>query len=178
MTIEEAKQILNKRRELVNRIDKLLKKGEITDPMTVFKLQRKRVEGFDLQEEAELLVREEDKAFYQQWVEAIIEQPGSWSFHLFQTDIQERIKQIEQALEMREQKMAGSIYVDTPHAMRQIFRHVDDPEWQAAVAQSPYFSESQKERLLSKAAILQNYYTRYEQWVNPRRSVSPEIVDT
>ena len=44
MTIEEAKQILNKRRELVNRIDKLLKKGEITDPMTVFKLQRKRVE--------------------------------------------------------------------------------------------------------------------------------------
>ena len=178
MTIEEAKQILNKRRELVNRIDKLLKKGEITDPMTVFKLQRKRVEGFDLQEEAELLVREADKAFYQQWVEAIIEQPGSWSFHLFQTDIQERIKQIEQALEMREQKMAGSIYVDTPHAMRQIFRYVDDPEWQAAVAQSPYFSESQKERLLSKAAILQNYYTRYEQWVNPMRSVSPEIVDT
>lgn len=87
MTIEEAKQILNKRRELVNRIDKLLKKGEITDPMTVFKLQRKRVEGFDLQEEAELLVREADKAFYQQWVEEIIEQPGSWSFHLFQTDI-------------------------------------------------------------------------------------------
>ena len=178
MTIEEAKQILNKRKELVNRIDKLLKKGEITDPMTVFKLQRKRVEGFDLQEEAELLVREADKAFYQQWVEAIIEQPGSWSFHLFQTDIQERIKQIEQALEMREQKMAGSIYVDTPHAMRQIFRYVDDPEWQAAVAQSPYFSESQKERLLSKAAILQNYYTRYEQWVNPMRSVSPEMVDT
>ena len=89
MTIEEAKQILNKRRELVNRIDKLLKKGEITDPLTVFKLQRKRVEGFDLQEEAELLVREADKAFYQQWVEAIIEQPGSWSFHLFQTDIQD-----------------------------------------------------------------------------------------
>lgn len=177
MTIEEAKQILNKRRELVNRIDKLLKKGEITDPMTVFKLQRKRVEGFDLQEEAELLVREADKAFYQQWLEEIIEQPGSWSFHLFQTDIQERIKQIEQALEMREQKLAGSVYVDTPHAMRQIFRHVDDPEWQAAVAQSPYFSESQRERLLSKAAILQNFYTRYEQWVNPMRSVSPEMVD-
>ena len=36
MTVEEAKQILNKRRELVNRIDKLSKKGEFTDPMTLF----------------------------------------------------------------------------------------------------------------------------------------------
>ena len=86
MTVEEAKQILNKRRELVNRIDKLSKKGEFTDPMTLFKLQRKRVEGFDLQEEAELLVREADKAFYQQWVDEVIEQPGSWSFQLFQTE--------------------------------------------------------------------------------------------
>lgn len=177
MTIDEAKQILNKRRELVNRIDKLLKKGEITDPMTVFKLQRKRVEGLDLQEEAELLVRETDKAFYQQWVEEVIEQPGSWSFQRFQTDMQEKIMLVRQALAMREQKEIGSVYVDTPHAMRQVFRYVDEAEWRAAVTQSPYFSESQKERLLRKAAILQDFYALYDRWIAPMRSVSPEIVD-
>ena len=177
MTVEEAKQILNKRRELVNRIDKLSKKGEFTDPMTLFKLQRKRVEGFDLQEEAELLVREADKAFYQQWVDEVIEQPGSWSFQLFQTDIQEKIQLVQQALELREQQAIGSVYVDTPHTMRQVFRYADEAEWQTAVAQSPYFSESQKERLLSKATLLQTYYTLYDRWIDPMRSVSPEIVD-
>ncbi|MGM9796991.1 MAG: WYL domain-containing protein [Parabacteroides sp.] len=177
MTVEEAKQILNKRRELVNRIDKLLKRGEVTDPMALFKLQRKRVEGFDLQEAAELLVREADKAFYQQWVEEVLEQPGSCSFQLFQTDIQEKIKLVQQALELREQQAIGSVYVDTPHTMKQIFRYVDEAEWQTAVAQSPYFSESQKERLLSKAAILQDFYACYDRWIAPMRNVSSEIVD-
>ena len=177
MTVEEAKQILNKRRELVNRIDKLLKKGEITDPMAVFKLQRKRVEGFDLQEKAELLVREADKAFYQQWVDEVIEQPDSWSFQLFQSDIQEKIKWVQQALDMRERQALGSVYVDTPHTMRQVFRYVDEAEWQAAVAHSPYFSEPQKERLLSKAAILQDFYALYDRWIAPMRNVSPAIVD-
>ena len=137
MTVEEAKQILNKRRELVNRIDKLLKKGEITDPMVVFKLQRKRIEGFDLQAEAELLVREADKAFYQQWVDEVIEQPGSWSFQLFQSDIQERIKLVQQALNMRERQVLGSVYGDTPHTMRQVFRYVDEAEWQAQFPTDP-----------------------------------------
>ena len=48
---------------------------------------------------------------------------------------------VQQALDMRERQALGSVYVDTPQTMRQVFRYVDEGEWQAQFpteAAAPY----------------------------------------
>lgn len=177
MTVDEARQILIRRKELLHRIDKLQKKGEKTDSMTLLKLLRKRREGLAQQEEAEFLMRKADRTFYQQWVGEILEQPDSWTFQQFQAQVQLRMDLVRKALTMREKDTVGSVCVDTPHALRLSFPHLDETDWQATVASSPYFTEQQRSLLLRKAAILQHFYTLFDQWVEPMRSVSPDYVD-
>ena len=68
MTLEEAKDILLKLESLVLKTNRQFKKGERLDSISFLKLHRKRISMFDVQEEAEVIVREGDIEFYRAWL--------------------------------------------------------------------------------------------------------------
>ena len=73
MTLEEAKDILLKLENLVSKTNRMYKKGERMDSTPFLKLHRKRISMFDVQEEAECIVREGDLEFYQAWADRVLE---------------------------------------------------------------------------------------------------------
>ena len=71
MTLEEAKDILLKLEQLVSKTNRMYKKGERMDSAPFLKLHRKRISMFEVQEEAECIVREGDLEFYRAWADRV-----------------------------------------------------------------------------------------------------------
>jgi hypothetical protein len=78
MTLEETKDILLKLENLVAKTNRLYKKGERKDSMFFIKLHRKRISMFEVQEEAECIVREGDLEFYRAWADRVLDKPTNY----------------------------------------------------------------------------------------------------
>ena len=89
MTLEEAKDILLKLENLVAKTNRLYKKGERKDSMFFIKLHRKRISMFEVQEEAECIVREGDLEFYRAWADRVLDKPTNYNFIHFRQEIEQ-----------------------------------------------------------------------------------------
>ena len=107
MTLEEAKDILLKLESLVSKTNRQFKKGERFDSASFLKLHRKRISMFEVQEEAESIVREGDLEFYRAWADRVLDKPTNYNFKLFQQEIEELNATINNALQKKE---AGEIH--------------------------------------------------------------------
>lgn len=177
MTEQEAKDTLLKLEELINKTNRLYKRGSGMHSLPFIKLHRKRMDMLDAQEEAELIVRDTDPAFYQAWADRVLDKPTSWNFLQFQAEINEKIALLQQAIEAKNAHRPFSFTIDSAEVMKQIHRYLDDPEWRDAVSHSPYYTEEQRNILLHRSDILQEFYHTYDQWTDTLRTVSPDIVD-
>lgn len=84
MTGQEAKDILLKYEELINKTNRLFKKGAQANSLPFIKLHRKRIEMLNIEQEAESIVRDADPDFYRAWTERIIDKPTGWNFLQYQ----------------------------------------------------------------------------------------------
>ena len=98
MTLEEAKDILLKLENLVSKTNRMYKKGERMDSTPFLKLHRKRISMFDVQEEAECIVREGDLEFYQAWADRVLDKPTNLNFQIFRREIESLKAAIEMAI--------------------------------------------------------------------------------
>ena len=98
MTLEEAKDILLKLENLVAKTNRLYKKGERKDSMFFIKLHRKRISMFEVQEEAECIVREGDLEFYRAWADRVLYKPTNYNFIHFRQEIEQLNETIQNAI--------------------------------------------------------------------------------
>ena len=176
MTLEEAKDILLKLENLVSKTNQMYKKGERLDSTPFLKLHRKRVSMFDVQEEAECIVREGDLDFYRAWADRVLDKPTNFNFQIFRQEIESLKATIETALQKKEAGEICTFFIDTPTTIKVVHHDLDNPDWRETVKHSPYFTQEQIDRLLLKSDLLLSYYQLYDQWTDSLRSVSENIV--
>ena len=177
MTLEEAKDILLKLENLVSKTNRMYKKGERMDSTPFLKLHRKRISMFDVQEEAECIVREGDLEFYRAWADRVLDKPTNLNFQIFRREIESLKAAMEMAIQKKEAGEIHTFFIDTPTTMKVVHHDLDNPDWREAVKHSPYFTQEQIDRLLLKSDLLLSYYQLYDQWTDSLRSVSENIVD-
>ena len=176
MTLEEAKDILLKLEHLVSKINRMYKKGERLDSTPFLKLHRKRINMFDIQEEAECIVREGDLEFYRAWTDRVLDNPTNFNFQTFRQGIESLKAAIEMALQKKEAGEIHTFFIDTPTTMKVVHHDLENPDWREAVKHSPYFTQKQIEILLLRSDLLLSYYQLYDQWTDSLRTVSENIV--
>ena len=177
MTLEEAKDILLKLESLVSKTNRQFKKGERFDSASFLKLHRKRISMFEVQEEAESIVREGDLEFYRAWADRVLDKPTHYNFIQFRQEIEQLKETLHEALRKKEEGQIHTFFIDTPTTMKVVHRDLDDPDWREAVAHSPYFTKEQSEYLLQKSDVLLSFYGLYDEWTDTLRTVSPDIVN-
>ena len=177
MTLEEAKDILLKLENLITKTNRLFRKGERMDSTPFLKLHRKRISMFEVQEEAECIVREGDLAFYQAWADRVLDKPTNFNFQVFRQEIESLKATIETALQKKEAGEIHTFFIDTPTTLKVVHHDLDNPEWRDAIKHSPYFTQEQIDFLLLKSDVLMSFYRLYDQWTDSLRSVSEKIVD-
>lgn len=177
MTLEEAKDILLKLENLITKTNRLFRKGERMDSTPFLKLHRKRISMFEVQEEAECIVREGDLAFYQAWADRVLDKPTNLNFQVFRQEIESLKATIETALQKKEAGEIHTFFIDTPTTLKVVHHDLDNPEWRDAIKHSPYFTQEQIDFLLLKSDVLMSFYRLYDQWTDSLRSVSEKIVD-
>lgn len=177
MTLEEAKDILLKLEQLVSKTNRLYKKGERMDSLPFLKLHRKRISMFDVQEEAESIVREGDLEFYRAWVDRVLDNPTNFNFLQFQQVIEQLKAAIKKALQKKEAGEVYTFFIDTPTTMKVVHHDLDNPDWREAVKHSPYFTQEHIDYLLLKSDLLLSYYRLYDEWIETLREISEDIVN-
>jgi len=177
MTLEEAKDILLKLEQLVSKTNRMYKKGERMDSAPFLKLHRKRISMFEVQEEAECIVREGDLEFYRAWADRVLDNPSNFNFQLFRQEIESLKATINEALQKKEAGGIHTFFIDTPTTMKVVHHDLDNPDWREAVRHSPYFTQKQIDFLLLKSDVLMSYYHLYDQWADTLRTVSEDIVN-
>lgn len=177
MTLEEAKDILLKLEQLVSKTNRMYKKGERMDSAPFLKLHRKRISMFDVQEEAECIVREGDLAFYRAWADRVLDKPTHWNFHHFRQEIEQLNEIMRNAIRQKENGEVHTFFIDTPTTLKVIHHDLDNPDWREAVTHSPYFTPEQRDFLLLKSDLLLSFYQLYEDWAETLRTVSEDMVN-
>ena len=177
MTLEEAKDILLKLENLITKTNRLFRKGERMDSTPFLKLHRKRISMFEVQEEAECIVREGDLDFYRAWADRVLDKPTNFNFQVFRQEIESLKATIETALQKKEAGEIHTFFIDTPTTLKVVHHDLDNPEWRDAIKHSPYFTQEQIDFLLLKSDVLMSFYRLYDQWTDSLRSVSEKIVD-
>ena len=177
MTLEEAKDILLKLESLVLKTNRQFKKGERLDSISFLKLHRKRISMFDVQEEAEVIVREGDIEFYRAWADRVLDKPTNYNFKLFQQEIEALKATVNNALQKKEAGEIHTFFIDTPTTLKVVHHDLDNPDWREAVRHSPYFNQEHIDFLLLKSDMLLSFYQLYDQWTDTLRTVSKEIVN-
>lgn len=177
MTLEEAKDILLKLENLVAKTNRLYKKGERMDSMSFIKLHRKRISMFEVQEEAECIVREGDLEFYRAWADRVLDKPTNYNFIHFRQEIEQLNETIQNAIQKKEKGEIHTFFIDTPSTMKVVHHDLDNPDWREAVLHSPYFTHEQRDFLLQKSYLLLSFYQLFEEWTDTLRSVPEEIVN-
>ena len=177
MTLEEAKDILLKLEQLVSKTNRMYKKGERMDSAPFLKLHRKRISMFEVQEEAECIVREGDLEFYRAWADRVLDNPSNFNFQLFQQEIESLKATINEALQKKEGGEIQTFFIDTPTTMKVVHHDLDNPDWREAVKHSPYFTQEHIDFLLMKSDLLLSFYQLYDQWADTLQTVTEDIVD-
>lgn len=177
MTLEEAKDILLKLENLVSKTNRMYKKGERMDSSSFLKLHRKRISMFDVQEEAECIVREGDLAFYQAWADRVLDNPTNWNFHQFRQEIERLNGIMQHAIRQKGIGEVHTFFIDTPTTLKVVHHDLDNPDWREAVSHSPYFTSQQRDFLLQKSDLLLSFYQLYDDWTETLREVSEDIVN-
>ena len=143
MTLEEAKEILLKLENLITKTNRLFRKGERLDSTPFLKLHRKRISMFEVQEEAECIVREGDGEFYRAWADRVLDKPTNFNFQVFRQEIESLKATIETALQKKEAGEIHTFFIDTPTTLKVVHHDLDNPEWRDAIKHSPYFTQEQ-----------------------------------
>lgn len=177
MTGQEAKNILLKYEELINKTNRLFKKGAQANSLPFIKLHRKRIEMLNIEQETESIVRDADPDFYRAWTERIIDKPTGWNFLQYQADIKAMANALNNAMQAKNEGRIVSPTIDSAEVMKYIYRDLDNPEWRAAIARSSYLTAEQQNALLHRSDIMQEFCRTYEQWADTMRHVSTDIVD-
>lgn len=177
MTLEEAKDILQKLEHLVSKTNRMYKKGEGLDSTPFLKLHRKRISMFELQEQAECIVREEDLEYYRAWVDRVLDKPTNWNFHHFRQEVEAMNRILQEAITRKRAGEIHTFFIDTPSTMKVVHHDLDNPDWREAVAHSVYFTGEQRDFLLQKSDLLMSYYHLYDEWTETLRGVSEDIVN-
>ena len=125
MTLEEAKDILLKLEQLVSKTNRMYKKGERMDSAPFLKLHRKRISMFEVQEEAECIVREGDLEFYRAWADRVLDNPSNFNFQLFRQEIESLKATINEALQKKEAGEIYTFFIDTPTTMKVVHHDLD-----------------------------------------------------
>ena len=177
MTLEEAKDILLKLENLITKTNRLFRKGERLDSTPFLKLHRKRISMFEVQEEAECIVREGDKEFYRAWADRVLDKPTNFNFQVFRQEIESLKATVETALQKKEAGEIHTFFIDTPTTLKVMHHDLDNPDWREAVKHSPYFTQEQIEFLLLKSDVLMSFYRLYDQWTDTLRATPEDIVN-
>lgn len=177
MNLEEAKDILLKLEDLVVKTNRMYKKGETLDSLPFLKLHRKRIGMFEVQEEAEAVVREGDLEFYRAWVDRVLDKPTNYNFIHFRQEIDRLSETVRNAIRKKKEGMVHTFFIDTPTTLKAVHRNLDNPDWREAVAHSPYFLPEQRDFLLRKSDLLLSFYRLYDEWTDTLRGVSENIVN-
>lgn len=177
MTLEEAKDILLKLENLITKTNRLFRKGERMDSTPFLKLHRKRISMFEVQEEAECIVREGDKEFYRAWADRVLDKPTNFNFQVFRQEIESLKATIETALQKKEAGEIHTFFIDTPTTLKVVHHDLDNPDWREAVKHSPYFTQEQIDFLLLKSDVLMSFYRLYDQWTDTLRATPEDIVN-
>lgn len=177
MTLEEAKEILLKLENLITKTNRLFRKGERLDSTPFLKLHRKRISMFEVQEEAECIVREGDGEFYRAWADRVLDKPTNFNFQVFRQEIESLKATIETALQKKEAGEIHTFFIDTPTTLKVVHHDLDNPEWRDAIKHSPYFTQEQIDFLLLKSDVLMSFYRLYDQWTDTLQTVPEDMVN-